>query len=212
MRSCRVERSSKRTRSAFSRSAIFRLTVDTGIPSRAAALEKLPASTTRTKRAIAFLSVAVLHLCDAGRLGVALDEAGGFLRQPLGCHHAGSEHVVMCKLVRREPHFFRDVFVPGDASLSRLVKLVAYRPALLLIASERRRDVRPLGRERAPERNRILHCEPGPRADRRMRGALRIADEHDVQVMPAAVLDQAPAPPERAVADQFLSAQDACED
>src|SRR5438552_16004439 len=139
MRSFRVERSSKRTRSAFSRSAIFRLTLDTGIPSRAAALEKLPDSTTRTKRAIAFLSVAVLHLCDAGRLAVTLDEARRFLRQPLGCHDAGSEHVVVCEFVRRELHFFRDVFVPGDASFSRLVQLVAYRPALPLIASERRR-------------------------------------------------------------------------
>src|SRR5438874_6319237 len=116
MRSCRVERSSKRTPSAVSRSAIFRLTLDTGKPSRAAALEKLPASTTRTKRAIAFLSVAVLHLCDAGRLVVALDEAGGFLRQPLSRHHAGPEHVVAREFVRRELHFFRDLLVPGDAS------------------------------------------------------------------------------------------------
>src|SRR6266496_256279 len=60
MRSCRVERSSKRVPSAFSNSAILRLTVDTGMPSRAAALEKLAASTTRTYRAIAFLSVCII--------------------------------------------------------------------------------------------------------------------------------------------------------
>src|SRR2546427_2934965 len=57
MRSCRVERSSKRTPSAFSSSAIFRLRLDTGTPSRPAAFEKLPASTTLTYRAMAFLSV-----------------------------------------------------------------------------------------------------------------------------------------------------------
>src|SRR5438034_10560547 len=59
--------------------------------------------------------------------------------------------------------------------------------------------------ERASERDRVLHRELRPRADREVGGVRRVADQHEVPVMPARVLHRREVAPERAVLQKMVA-------
>ena len=88
------------------------------------------------------------------------------------------------ELLRVEMRVARDVLEPFHAVAGRALQLERLEVALLLIALETRAHIQGSGRMRH-ERDRILHGELGARADAEMRGMRRIADQHEIPVMPA---------------------------
>src|SRR6266571_342509 len=88
--------------------------------------------------------------------------------------------------------------------LSWVTRTLDVRPPLLLVGDERLLHL-VVTLERAAERDRVLHRELRPRADREVRGVRRVADQHDVPVMPGPVLHRREVAPERAVLEEAVA-------
>src|SRR5574341_693767 len=62
-------------------------------------------------------------------------------------------------------------------------------------------------RERAVQRDRILECQAGARADREVAGAQRVSDQDSVTRGPVAVAEQRKVAPDRVVRDQRMTVE-----
>ena len=93
---------------------------------------------------------------------------------------------------------------PLEAHLRGALQTLDVRPPLLLVGDERLLHL-VVTLERAAERDRVLHRELRPRADREVRGVRRVADQHEVPVMPGPVLHRREVAPERAVLEEAVA-------
>src|SRR5437899_1774271 len=91
---------------------------------------------------------------------------------------------------------------PGVMRPSRLTSVIsAMTRAAPPTAGERLRHLG-VTLERTDERDRVLHRQLRPRADREVRGVRRVAHQHHVRMVPAAVADGGEIAPERAVLEE----------
>ena len=92
--------------------------------------------------------------------------------------------------------------IPGTL-VSRLLDPFDDRLPLELVIDEGGLDVG-VAHERVRQRDRVLHRELRPRADREVRGVRGVAEQHDVAVVPAPVADPQEIEPDRAVGEQAV--------
>ena len=110
------------------------------------------------------------------------------------------------------PHEAPRVLEPLEARLGRLLGLDHLDAAPLLVARERRRDVRGVGPgagrlERVDQRDRVLHGELGPRADGEVSGVGGVADEDRLPVHPGVAAHGREDAPDRAVGQQVVAVE-----
>ena len=81
------------------------------------------------------------------------------------------------------------------------------RRALELVVDDRRVDVPAASHERVRERDRVLHRQLRPGADREVRGVRGVAEQHDPAVVPDPVRHLREVEPDRPVGEQLASAE-----
>ena len=154
--------------------------------------------------------------------GGARLRAGGALLVP-GANVLGEGRVAELQVVERDPLAPREeaerelrrielavalhVLEPHEAVLRRLLRALDDRPACLLVGLERLRDARRMLEQRLHQRDRVLHRQLGPGADREVRRVRGIAHEDDVPVAPLLVLHRRELDPLGAVREELLSAE-----
>ena len=124
---------------------------------------------------------------------------------------AAARHVVVGEGDRVEAELGAEPLVPLAAPDRGLLQRIGTRLAAAHEIIEQGRYVARAALAGVEKGDRILHRQPRARADRRVPGAQRIADEHDVAPVPAPVANDGVAEPRRAVGEQRLAAETAGE-
>src|SRR5919197_664580 len=120
---------------------------------------------------------------------------------------AAAREQVERELQRLEVRVARDSSEVGGAVAGRFLRALDVGRALQLVVDERRVQVPPPPCQRGRERDRILHGELRPGADREVCGVGCVAEQDDVPVVPRLVRDLREVEPERAVREQLPTAQ-----
>src|SRR6267142_3290767 len=95
---------------------------------------------------------------------------------------------------------------PFEAHLRGALQALDLGTAVLLVGGQRLLDLA-VALERVGERDRVLDRELRARADREMRRVRRVADQHDVAMVPGGVADRREAAPERAILEEPVAPQ-----
>src|SRR6187401_428300 len=125
-----------------------------------------------------------------------VDKVRRKLSQAVKIDAAGARNITHGEIDRRKLHVLRKSLVPGRASVSSGDQLFEDGPPCGFKALQRSGDIVRAGGQRLIKRNRILHREPGPGANREMCGMQRVPDKHAIASRPLFVLDDWELPPD----------------
>jgi hypothetical protein len=102
---------------------------------------------------------------------------------------AGAGHVAVGEIDGRQGHQFVHALVPADADIGRVEDLLHRRQAALPVERQRLRQAARIA-QGLPQRDGVLHGQARAGADRKMRGAQRVAHQHHIAEAPLPVRDR----------------------